>query len=261
MYIERNRLATFSKLPENSTIGPLTLARSGFFYCGQRDEVECFSCKLHLSNWERSDNPDERHRNCSPFCKLLLKSDVENRPLNPPRPILDVVDASQEARVEEMGILPTLFKTAYRRANANGVFSQGSRFNIDRSKPDYELLRNEEARLSTFYDWPSAAHADPQVLSREGLFYTGSDDRVQCVFCRGYLRNWEPTDVPAAEHRRLFPSCQFVLRQNVGNVPIQRLDAAVLGGGRRGIENDLRSTGDLRPERNEVIMRNLSAIA
>jgi hypothetical protein len=41
--------------------------------------------------------------------------------------------------------------------------------------------------------------------------YTGPQDRVQCVFCEGALRNWQAGDVPADEHARHFPTCPLVV--------------------------------------------------
>ena len=60
----------------------------------------------------------------------------------------------------------------------------------------------------------------------------GTDDRVQCVFCRGILRCWEPEDKALAEHLRHFPQCPFLLDPvSVGNVALgdedERLFSAV----------------------------------
>jgi len=87
---------------------------------------------------------------------------------------------------------------------------------ILRHHPDFERLKDEHVRLSTFFDWPErvASIVNPHELARAGMFYTGQTDRVQCVYCRGYLRNWVQGDVPADEHRRLFPKCPFIRQQN-----------------------------------------------
>lgn len=201
------------------------------------------------------ENPNERHKICSPVCELVLKSDNKNRPLKSPRLVLDDVDirvdAIQSAQVEDLRIIAGVLKTAFQRAAVNKLFS-----NINRLEPDYELLYGEDVRLSTFYDWPSGAHADPLALAREGLFYTGSDDRVQCVFCRGFLRNWEPLDVPAVEHRRHFPDCSFVQGKDVGNIPTPRTDDTELDIPRDiQSRNETGSSGEI--QRSEVIGCNL----
>ena len=83
---------------------------------------------------------------------------------------------------------------------------------MDRSHPDFVQLRSESVRLSTFHDWPSSAGhiVEPRELAAAGLFYTGHADRVQCAFCRGYLRNWRQGDRPMQEHRRHFPDCPLI---------------------------------------------------
>jgi len=89
---------------------------------------------------------------------------------------------------------------------------------IDRTKPDFDLLKRESVRLSTYYDWPQTAKIQPLVLAKEGFFYAGCSDRVQCVFCREHLRNWVVGDDPSREHRRHFPNCSFVRRKDRHNI-------------------------------------------
>ena len=71
-------------------------------------------------------------------------------------------------------------------------------------------------RLSTFSDWPNTAKVAAADLARAGFFYTGGTDRVQCAFCRGYLRNWVDGDTPEGEHRRHFPDCPFIISLPAG---------------------------------------------
>nr|KAG5703979.1 hypothetical protein BaRGS_032068 [Batillaria attramentaria] len=47
----------------------------------------------------------------------------------------------------------------------------------------------------------------PADLAHTGFVHTGPQDRVQCVFCEGSLRNWHAGDVPSLEHQRHFPAC------------------------------------------------------
>jgi len=93
---------------------------------------------------------------------------------------------------------------------------------IDRTQPDFERLTAESARLATFHDWPerAATIVEPRELAGAGMYYTGQADRVQCAFCRGYLRNWVQGDRPADEHRRHFPECPFVKKTNVGTFDV-----------------------------------------
>ena len=81
-------------------------------------------------------------------------------------------------------------------------------------------LRFERNRLATFKKWPSGAKVSAADLAKCGFSYTGSGDRVQCVFCKGILRNWEEGDRPHIEHRKHFPRCALVLGIDSGNVPL-----------------------------------------
>ena len=81
-------------------------------------------------------------------------------------------------------------------------------------------LRFERNRLGTFKKWPSGAKVSAADLAKSGFTYTGSGDRVQCVFCKGILRNWEEGDRPHIEHRKHFPRCPLVLGIEKGNVPL-----------------------------------------
>ena len=47
--------------------------------------------------------------------------------------------------------------------------------------------------------------------------FADHSDRVQCVFCRGSLHNWDPTDTPMAEHAKAFAFCRFVKGLECGN--------------------------------------------
>jgi len=102
--------------------------------------------------------------------------------------------------------IPLILRPSEQRAQLQAL-------NINRSSPlDYRPLQSAENRLLTFYDWPmeAARVVDPEELVSAGLFYTGEIDRVQCAYCRGYLRRWTQGDKPIDEHRKHFPQCAFV---------------------------------------------------
>ena len=81
-------------------------------------------------------------------------------------------------------------------------------------------LKAESNRLQTFHNWPSRAPVQAPELAASGLFFTGENDKVQCIFCNGFLHHWEEGDVAATEHRRHFPNCPFILGYNVDNIPL-----------------------------------------
>lgn len=82
-------------------------------------------------------------------------------------------------------------------------------------------MRGEGDRIRTFHDWPAGAAVTSGDLARAGFFYVGPADKVQCFCCGGILRSWVQGDSPAAEHKRHFPNCGFILGRAVGNVPLQ----------------------------------------
>ena len=66
------RLATFKNWPtENKGPKPLELAISGFFYCGESDQVQCFSCKLKLYNWKEGESVWREHAKWESYCSFL----------------------------------------------------------------------------------------------------------------------------------------------------------------------------------------------
>ncbi|XP_071115031.1 baculoviral IAP repeat-containing protein 7-like [Haliotis cracherodii] len=88
------------------------------------------------------------------------------------------------------------------------------------TREEFAPMKKEANRFSSFdANWPRQNTPDPRDLARAGFYFTGTVDRVQCVFCRGILRNWDEDDVPMEEHRRHFPMCPYVMGLDVGNVP------------------------------------------
>lgn len=82
-------------------------------------------------------------------------------------------------------------------------------------------MRREEQRLRSFQNWRADAPVTSGELAKAGFFFLGPGDKVQCFCCGGILRCWVRGDSPAAEHRRHFPTCSFILGQTVGNIPLQ----------------------------------------
>ena len=70
-----------------------------------------------------------------------------------------------------------------------------------------EDMSSEDARLRTFREWPTWAKASPSTLASNGFYFTGSSDRVKCIYCHGVLHNWVETDRVRYEHKRHFPNC------------------------------------------------------
>ena len=195
------RVASFATWPSSAAVSCLELARSGFKYSGHGESTVCTECHLMIDRWQRGDRPDQVHRQRSPNCPFVqehLQSAVG-----------DIAD-----RVQSLTTTDGETRRMNRISNVNVTVGNHlpSSCTVDRSNPDFERLKDEAVRLSTFHDWPERASSivDPRDLAKAGMFYTGQTDRVQCAFCRGYLRNWVQGDKPAEEHRKHFPDCLFM---------------------------------------------------
>jgi len=87
----------------------------------------------------------------------------------------------------------------------------------------FDTLRYERERLATFIGWP-LGWLSPQLLAKAGFYYLRNSDHCSCVFCRGIVGAWEQGDDPLVEHGRHFPTCPFIKKKPVGNVPILQGD-------------------------------------
>jgi len=226
------RIATYVNWPTDTSISCLLLARSGFVYTGVSDQVTCRLCGLVVSDWrQKSINPLNEHRQRSPHCPFFTESSssadaeqLSGRVVGSLSSSLrqDLSSTEQSATSD----ISAVYRSALSRAERHGVtgntpISRDSA-GIDRANPDYGLLRDEGARLSTFSDWPASGTVQPLALAHAGFFYTGQTDRTCCAFCRRVLHRWQPGDDPDVEHRRSFPECPFVRQQDVGNIPLRR---------------------------------------
>lgn len=364
MNYEFCRLLSFNSWPSDSPVFPIKLAKAGFYFTGNRDEVKCCQCGAVKSAWLAGDEPYEIHRQLNPGCLLLIEGNeqvnipfsknVENQeessliqrldnvieqrervtedsPNNTsevgansgessgkdnvpedfqqPEFVLSLDERSPGSskstvlRSQSLGNLQVLsrqglqnevlsesrsstFPSAHLSGDTNVADSavmfnrsaSGSPSGASRNdclnptnakskedkKKDKSLkkskdkkasktakstssgrsssetsttsqrgqdipppmgesigpLRFERNRLQTFQNWPSNACVPAAELAKCGFCYTGSGDRVQCIFCKGVLRNWEEGDRPHIEHRKHFPRCPLVLGLKMGNVPL-----------------------------------------
>nr|XP_039257847.1 uncharacterized protein LOC120334399 [Styela clava] len=177
---ELDRLASFARWPVGRpSVSPAALARTGFFYLGDMDRTQCFSCGGVLRNWTLEDDAMAEHRSHFPNCKMVLGTEQRNYKVNEfPDPPAD--------RARDY---PCRF-------------------------PSNPHMRNEVARQDTFdRRWPvGRTAATPAEISQAGFFFLGERDRVKCWYCNGGLQNWEYDDMPWIEHAKWFPTCQFLLQ-------------------------------------------------
>ena len=219
------RLASFHKRPPTYTTSAVRQAHAGFFYTGQDDMVECFKCHLQVSNWAALGEPVDPfavHMQRSSDCPFIVDNDKENiafsvnpaaplKPLTPPPSNLATPLQSLNMTSQP---LQQLSNTTNQMQNRASLLKSAPRY-----LPNY---RNEQQRLDTFTYWPNTSAVRPAELARAGFYYLGTEDRVQCAFCKGVLRNWEPDDHAFEKHKRRFPQCPYVRDVNTsGNIPIK----------------------------------------
>jgi hypothetical protein len=83
------RLKSFKFWPKFLMPRAAQLASAGFIYTNQGDRVRCFSCKVLLCDWKKSDNPFEEHyrwsKNCE-FLKVCHIPDIQDLSVNQSKP-------------------------------------------------------------------------------------------------------------------------------------------------------------------------------
>ena len=151
---EGERLRTFLNWPADAPVTSGDLARAGFFYLGSGDKVQCYCCGGVLRYWVQGDTPSVDHKRYFPTCGFMLGGDVGNVPLvvvPPPPGSPDSVDGQLVSQLQRMTVDD-------QAVTGHAVY------------PEMEA---EDARLTTFHNWPPGASVQPDVLSRAGFFYTG----------------------------------------------------------------------------------------
>ncbi|XP_078493298.1 E3 ubiquitin-protein ligase XIAP-like [Ciona intestinalis] len=193
---ETDRSKTYENWPaQNRTVYASDLARSGFFYLGNLDRVQCFSCGGVLRNWNYGDNITAEHRRHFPHCRMVQGTETRNV-ASPTQPNPQTRTSTQEPpdpTEREKLELSQMFPCQY---------------------PVNLHMRNQDMRLATFDQrWQQRAlQAKPAQISKAGFYFLGDRDRVKCWYCNGGLQNWDPNDEPWTEHAKWFPTCEFLIR-------------------------------------------------
>ena len=177
------RLDTFKFWPYFYKFPTYDLAKSGFYYSGQKDIVTCFYCGISIYDWSAIDKNEihNQHQKHSPYCnymKMMKENDIE--------------------------ILPDLF--SYIRST--DITSDDA---WDNEWTPYNIsMMTYHKRLNTFQPWPKQMAQKPSDLSLCGFYYSGQGDRVICFHCGISILNWDTTDVISKEHKKHSPICKFM---------------------------------------------------
>ncbi|XP_065342171.1 baculoviral IAP repeat-containing protein 3-like [Cloeon dipterum] len=70
---EAHRLYSLMKKTDWMFVEPFGLAKSGFYYTGDGDNVMCIFCNLEVRGWEEGDTADGEHRRWNSNCPFLYK--------------------------------------------------------------------------------------------------------------------------------------------------------------------------------------------
>ncbi|CAG4929921.1 unnamed protein product [Colias eurytheme] len=195
MNIESNRLNTFTNWPASAPVDPIRIARAGFFYTGNGCEVECFSCRGKISEWNYGDQVMWRHRLLSPNCSFVLTPQLSgNIPSVPNQGCVSVNDAPHVA--SESGDEQSYVPEEY------GVTTED------------QMYRSDALRLLSYVNNWNDSSISREALVNAGFYHAGGG-RLRCAWCGGELapfRNLGSLGSPLEIHRRYFPNCEFIIQ-------------------------------------------------
>lgn len=200
---EENRLKTFNfETWPHSFIKPQILAKTGLYFTGPYDRVQCYFCGVGIYDWQAGENEVFEHNKWSPNCPLLRHRSTYNVPM--------------DSGCELEKLLPP--PPGYDECGAYTA--------------DFPIRMNfENNRLKTFdSSWPHS-FIDPKELAKTGCYYIGPFDEVRCNFCGVYISNWGRQDNVVREHYKLSPHCRFLLNhESTNNTPKKGEPAEELDG-------------------------------
>ncbi|XP_065340490.1 baculoviral IAP repeat-containing protein 7-B-like [Cloeon dipterum] len=215
---EAHRLYSLLKKTNWQYVGPFSLAKSGFYYTGDQDNVRCVFCNLEVRGWEEGDTADREHRRWNPNCPFLCnRQSVQN---------IEIGSEQTEVQHDAIGNTPigTNPFTPPEGLRKYGQYVQvlvsttcflltALDLNIqDWCKPSNTRFVTLKSRLDSFSGfWPKNLRQNPHDLACAGFFYTGRGDRVICFHCNLGLKDWDPNDDPFIQHCKWNSNCQYLL--------------------------------------------------
>lgn len=195
---EQVRLNTF-KFWLSTNADPILLAGDGFFYLNKSDFVECFYCKLELSEWGHRRDVFFEHRKYSPNCKFYLENiPIGKNPLTY-NPNTDIFENEEDYIIKHFFSMK--FGESIKSEDNLKILSGNSL-----TKQSTSYMCYEQIRLASFQFWKSKA-VKPQTFAKYGLYYTNDSDRVKCFLCGIELIQWKSKDCPYLDHKRYSPRC------------------------------------------------------
>lgn len=218
LLFETARRLTFARWDE-SQLPSTQLARSGFFFTGVKDHVQCIFCLGILGCWSPGEEPDEEHRRQFPECPLVTGAPTGNIPVDAPS------REGAEGRLYRMLREYYLFRLNNMRFS--GDFPEGG---TQTPADAYPQFRTPASRLASYVGWPAEVGLCPQVLAAAGFFHSGRADWVQCFSCGGGVFGWQKGEQPLEVHLRYYPLCPFARAAAAPALP-----SGVAGGTKRAL--------------------------
>uniref|UniRef100_A0A1B6KJG8 RING-type domain-containing protein n=1 Tax=Graphocephala atropunctata TaxID=36148 RepID=A0A1B6KJG8_9HEMI len=108
-------------------------------------------------------------------------------------------------------------RTDLSESSTSSIHSNGiHHLNIQEDIPQFNY---ERERIKSFEGWP-VSFLSSNVMAAAGFYFLKREDVVRCAFCGVEVGCWVEGDDPMQDHERWSPSCRFVRKLPVGNVPL-----------------------------------------
>ncbi|KAH3810554.1 hypothetical protein DPMN_138948 [Dreissena polymorpha] len=167
---ESLRLCTFRTYPTYGKPSCIKLAKAGFYYASQGDEVICYCCAKRISNWNEKDDPMRAHRLVSPSCPFLIRNSEVNEPVtndsiesSNPRlnRILHSLDTSDEQSIREERNIGSAaseevsaVSSSILNSNQNGATGHNSEYTACQSTQQLSLITKPTAGKTPYSSLP-----------------------------------------------------------------------------------------------------------
>ncbi|CAB3386804.1 Hypothetical predicted protein [Cloeon dipterum] len=221
---EAHRLYSLKKKTDWLFVEPFGLAKSGFYYTGDGDNVRCAFCNLEVRGWEEGDTPDGEHRRWNQNCPFLQSQ----------KSVFNIPIGSEQTEMKHDGLSkinigsnPFAVPEGLKKFGPNVGFVRNSNtflvtpheLNIhDWSAPLNPKYTTFNSRIDSFKNfWPKSHRQTPLEMALAGFFYTGTGDRAICFHCNLGLKDWDPNDDPYVQHCKWNSSCQYLLMRKGSN--------------------------------------------
>ncbi|KAF4529359.1 hypothetical protein B566_EDAN017371 [Ephemera danica] len=181
------------------------LARYGFKYIGPDDRVECWKCKVQISNWDYHDLAGVEHKYWNPKCPLLNRKAWWGFKIMP-----------------ECFVQPETMPGKCFMLTEEPLDVDDEKWYQIKMEEEYS---KEKKRLASYDNVLWRYPVGKEDLAKYGFYYIGGKDTVKCHFCGLLVNGWQLYDLAFSEHLRLSPDCPLLRRLATNsNVTIQEAE-------------------------------------